>query len=96
MNNKELIVALAEELSITQKDVTAMLNAYVGELQQALTVEQPVAFLNAGSFEVKTREQRLSVNPKSKRRMLVPPKMVLNFVPTSTLKNKIKKQDSNE
>lgn len=96
MNNKELVVALAEKMAVTQKEAAALLGAYVEEAQKVLTVEQPVAFLNAGNFEVKVREQRLSVNPKTKKRLLVPPKMVLNFVPTTVLKSKIKQLGQDE
>ncbi len=96
MNNKELVVALAEKMQVTQKEAAGLLGVYVEEVQKGLTIEQSVNFLNVGSFDVKMREQRLSVNPKTKKRLLVPPKMVLNFVPTSTFKSKVKKLESNE
>ncbi len=96
MNNKELVAALAEKMRVTQKEASALLGVYVEEVQKSTTIEQPVSFLNVGSFDVKMREQRLSVNPKTKKRLLVPPKMVLNFTPNSAFKSKIKKLESNE
>lgn len=43
-----------------------------------------------GSFEVKKKAERISVNPTTKLRMLIPPKLALTFKPTSNLKGKFK------
>ena len=43
-----------------------------------------------GVFEVKMRKERVSVNPKSGQRFLVPPKIVVGFKQSNTLKSKIK------
>ena len=43
-----------------------------------------------GSFEVKKKAERISINPASKQRMLVPPKLVLSYKPSNTLKDKFK------
>ena len=43
-----------------------------------------------GSFEVKKKAERISINPASKQRMLVPPKLVLSYRPSNTLKDKFK------
>jgi len=47
-----------------------------------------------GAFEVRKKEERISVNPVTKQRMLVPPKLTLAFKPSSTLKERIKKNIS--
>ena len=38
-----------------------------------------------GSFEVKKKAERISINPASKQRMLVPPKLVLSYKPSHVL-----------
>lgn len=43
-----------------------------------------------GTFEVKKRLERIVVNPGTKQRMLVPPKLVLGFKPIASLKEKVK------
>lgn len=43
-----------------------------------------------GSFEVKKKTERISVNPTTKQRMLVPPKLVLTYKPNIALKEKFK------
>jgi nucleoid DNA-binding protein len=43
-----------------------------------------------GTFEVKKRLERVVVNPGTKQRMLVPPKLVLSFKPIAAIKDKLK------
>ena len=49
-----------------------------------------IAVQGFGSFEVKKKAERISINPASKQRMLVPPKLVLSYKPSNTLKDKFK------
>lgn len=44
-----------------------------------------------GTFEVKKRLERIVINPGTKQRMLVPPKLVLGFKPIASIKEKLKK-----
>ncbi len=44
-----------------------------------------------GNFEVKKKMERIVVNPSTKQRMMVPPKLVLNFKPSASVKDKFKK-----
>jgi len=46
-----------------------------------------------GIFEVKKKLERVLVNPTTKQRMLVPPKMVVNFKPNTSLRSKIKNEE---
>ena len=41
-------------------------------------------------FETKKKMERVIVNPSTGQRMLVPPKLVLNFKPNQTWKDKLK------
>ena len=43
-----------------------------------------------GTFEVKKRLERIVVNPATKKRMLVPPKLVLGFKPVQSIKEQLK------
>ena len=45
---------------------------------------------NFGSFEIKRKMERVMVNPSTGQRMLVPPKLVLNFKPNSNWKERVK------
>ncbi len=49
-----------------------------------------VSLNNFGTFEVKKRMERIMVSPTTKKKMLVPPKLVLGFKPSVTMKEKLK------
>ena len=90
MNNKEFQAELAQRLGVSQKHSAELMKGYVDTLVQQLTDVDELPFMSMGTFEVKQKEQRIIVNPSSKKRMLVPPKLVLNFKPSAKLKNKYK------
>ena len=57
---------------------------------QELEEGNVIAVQGFGSFEGKKKAERISINPASKQRMLVPPKLVLSYKPSNTLKDKFK------
>ena len=59
-------------------------------MTQELEEGNMIAVQGFGSFEVKKKAERISINPASKQRMLVPPKLVLSYRPSNTLKDKFK------
>jgi DNA-binding protein HU-beta/integration host factor subunit alpha len=66
------------------------MNALLGEMEKRLVDEDVVLIPNFGTFEVKKKLERIMVNPSTGQRMLVPPKLVLNFKPNSSWKERIK------
>ena len=90
MNNKEFQTEVAKRLGISQKRSAELIKGYIDIILQQLTDVDELPFFSIGTFEVKQKEQRIIINPSSKKRMLVPPKLVLNFKPSSALKNKCK------
>ena len=49
-----------------------------------------VAIPGFGNFEAKKKAERVVLNPSNGKRMLVPPKIVLNFKVSNVLKNKLR------
>ena len=90
MNNKEFTSELAERLGYTIKDTSELMNSLLSSLTQELEEGNVIAVQGFGSFEVKKKAERISINPASKQRMLVPPKLVLSYRPSNTLKDKFK------
>lgn len=89
MNNKEFISELANRMSYTTKDTIAAMNDLVAEMTELLVDDKSVAIQNFGTFEVKKKLERVVVNPATQQRMLVPPKLVLNFRASTSLKEKM-------
>ena len=90
MNNKEFTSELAERLGYTIKDTSELMNSLLSSMTQELEEGNVIAIQGFGSFEVKKKAERISINPASKQRMPVPPKLVLSYRPSNTLKDKFK------
>ena len=90
MNNKDFTSELAERLGYTIKDTSELMNSLLSSMTQELEEGNVIAIQGFGSFEVKKKAERISINPASKQRMLVPPKLVLSYRPSNTLKDKFK------
>lgn len=90
MNNKEFIAELASRTGFSAKDTQTLVNNIVNAMGDAFQEDNAVLVPNFGVFETKKKMERIMVNPASGQRMLVPPKLVLNFKPNQTLKEKLK------
>ena len=66
------------------------MGSLLSSMTQELEEGNVIAVQGFGSFEVKKKAERISINPASKQRMLVPPKLVLSYRPSNTLKDKFK------
>ncbi len=91
MNNKEYIAELAQRSGYTQTDTQKMVAAVIEQMGDAFEEGNSVLVPTFGTFEVKKRMERVIVNPGTQQRMLVPPKLVLNFRPKEAVKEKLNK-----
>ncbi len=91
MNNKEYIAELAQQSGYTQTDTQKMVSAVIEQMGNQFDEGDSVLIPGFGSFEVKKRLERIIVNPGTQQRMLVPPKLVLNFRPMEAIKEKLNK-----
>ena len=78
MNNKELIGELSRRLGYTNKDVARLLTSVTGIMGEELQEGKVIAIQDFGTFEVKKKMERITVNPVTKQRFLVPPKLILS------------------
>ncbi len=90
MNNKEFVGNIAKEMNLAPKDVQRLTDAFIAELGERLDDTRPLSVQGFGTFEVKKKLERVIVNPGTKQRMLVPPKLALTFRPGPSLKEKLK------
>lgn len=89
MNYKELIAALSAQTGQSRTQTEELLEATVGVMTKELAQGKTIGFQSFGNFEVRKREERLSVHPATQIRTLIPPKLVLNFRQSNVLKEKI-------
>lgn len=96
MTNQELVATLAKRLGWTQRQTSEMLEATVSIINSNLEDNNSINIQGFGLFETKKKSERISVNPVSKQRFLVPPKISLTFRPGQTIKDNLKKLEVNE
>ena len=89
MNNKEFINALATRLQANPQTVKQHVEALVDALANMLDEGATLNVQGFGTYEVKKKKERIIVHPMSKQRQLVPPKLVIAFKPSPTLKDKV-------
>ena len=89
MTNKEFINRLIRESGMPSKEVNELTSTLLGEIEKRLVDEDFIVIPEFGTFEVKKKLERLVVNPVTKQKMLIPPKMVVTFKPSGSLKQKI-------
>lgn len=90
MNNKDFTLELSKKLDLSPQDTSELMSAMISDLVKELQEQKTVAIHGFGSFEVKKKSERIAVHPITKQKMLVPPKLVLNFKPSTSLKEKFK------
>lgn len=90
MNNKEFTSELADRLGYTIKDTSELISSLLSEMIQSLEEGNSITIQGFGAFEVKKKTERISINPVTKQRMLIPPKLVLSYKPSNILKDKFK------
>ena len=86
MNSKEFTGELSRRLGYTNKDAAVLVASLVDIMAQELQ--------EFGTFEVKKKMERIVVNPVTRQRLLVPPKLSLTFKPCPALKGKVKNEDA--
>lgn len=96
MKNKELITEMSARMGWSSQEVTDMLSILSSVVSSRLVDNDVIYLQSFGSFEVKKKAERISVNPTSGKRYLVPPKLVPVFKPGATIKGKLKELDNYE
>ena len=90
MNNKDFTSELSRRLGYTIKDTSELMSSLLSDMTQELQEGNVVTIQGFGTFEVKKKAERITVNPTTKQRMLVHPKLVLAYRPSGQLKEKFK------
>lgn len=91
MTHKEFINALAEQNGISAKEAQRLTDTLVEVMADTLDEGDTITIQGFGNYEVKKKMERIIVNPNTKQRQLIPPKLAVAFKPSPVLKDKIKK-----
>ena len=88
MNNKDFISELAKQTNQSAGVVTKLVNVTLKIFEEHFQQGDVVSISSFGTFEVKKKMERISVNPTTGKRYLIPPKLVLGFKQSNVLKDK--------
>ena len=91
MNKAELIQAVAEGTGLARKDVETGVNAALQAVSEALAREEKVQIVGFGSFETRSRAERMGRNPKTKESVVIPATKVPVFKAGKALKDAVEK-----
>lgn len=90
MDNKKLIDSIATALDKDRDEIAALADALCEVVTNTLKEGNIVAIPTFGSFEPKLKAERIAVHPSTGKKLLVPPKISVNFKPSALLKQKIR------
>ena len=91
MNHKDFISQLTEQTNVSAKEANRLSQVLTDTMASILDDGDAIAIQGFGLFEVKKKMERIVVNPSTKQRMLVPPKLVVSYKPSDTLKERTTK-----
>lgn len=90
MNNKDFITHLANQTNLPTKTAQEYASTIALGLVEMLNDETSISIQGFGAFEIKKKLERVITNPATKKRILIPPRLILSFRPSGTLKDKMK------
>ncbi len=95
MNHSGLVKELALRLNLTQQEVKRLLQASINTLSEKLHEHQSVPIPGLGTFSTTVVKEKKSFNVATRKFMLYPPKRLVRFNTSSTLKNSLPTQNEN-
>jgi DNA-binding protein HU-beta len=90
MNYKELIERLSRQTGQSQTKTRKLLGDAVSVFTDQLSEGKSVSIPNLGTFSTKDSDEKKVYNPHHDAYLLVPPKRVVDFSPSSILKEEVK------
>lgn len=90
MDNKTLIETVASRLEKSREEVSELTEALGLVMADILKAGDIVAVPSVGTFETKLKAERIALHPSTGKKLLVPPKININFKPSTLLKQKIR------
>ncbi|MDR1371239.1 MAG: HU family DNA-binding protein [Dysgonamonadaceae bacterium] len=90
MNASEFVGELRKKVDLSKAEISRLVDETVTVITEQLQQGNTITIQNLGSLEVKKRAERISVNPVSGKKLLIPPKLVVGYKASPTLKEKMK------
>jgi integration host factor subunit alpha len=85
----QLAEAVYQEVGLSRNDSSQLVDIILEEISQALIKGEMVKLSSFGSFQVRSKAQRIGRNPKTGEEVPILPRRVLVFRASHVLKDKI-------
>lgn len=89
MTKPEFIAQVAEIAGTSKADAERVVNASIETITAALSKGDSVQFVGFGTFEVRERQARTGINPKTKQQIKIPAKKAVAFKVGKKLKEAV-------
>jgi DNA-binding protein HU-beta len=90
MLKKEIISKVAEEAALTKKQSAVAIEAFLDAIKDSLAKGDSVLLTGFGKFEVRTRESREGINPRTLEKITLPESKYPAFKAGKALKVAVK------
>ena len=92
MTKRDLVVRIATETGLNQRDVTEVVQKTLDHVLEELGAGRGVELRNFGVFTLKTRKKRIGRNPNEpSNEVEIPERIVVKFKPGKVMKEKVSK-----
>ncbi|HHT47256.1 MAG TPA: HU family DNA-binding protein [Firmicutes bacterium] len=89
MGKLDLVKIIAQKLSITQKESSDFLNAFIETIEEKLIEGDKVRLVGFGTFLTRKRESREGRKPSTGEKIIIPASIAPAFKPGKRLKEKL-------
>ena len=90
MNKARLVNELSTQLSLTKNETEERLAHLIDLMCEELKQQNTIQIPGLGQFETRERASYIAYNPHYKKKMHVPPKIIIQFTPTKAVKEELK------
>ena len=92
MNKKELIETVSSKAQITKTKADTVVSATLESIIEGLAGDGKVVLPGFGSFEIRTRSERMGRNPRTGDKMKISAKRAPAFKPGKAMKDAVDKK----
>lgn len=94
MNKRDLVTLVAQDSDYTRREVHDIISKTFEVILEQLKNDMDVRIINFGSFNLKRKKARRGYNPKSKQKIEIPEKVIIQFIPTAKFKKEINSRET--
>lgn len=91
MNKQELVTALCQKSSLSEKKVRAVLDSFIETVREEVSNGETVTIREFGAFSMFLRKEKNGVNPSTGEKILYPPKFIPKFKASKLFKETVGK-----